>query len=63
MLGTGLCVITPSSIEPCARVTATDPFVRGYADEMFGTEPLGRRFGHAYLVRAFAGVCRRSSAT
>ncbi|MFN0249355.1 MAG: hypothetical protein ACKV2T_20890 [Kofleriaceae bacterium] len=32
------------------------PFLSGYAEQLYGTELMSRRFGNAYLVRALAGV-------
>ncbi|MGE0402696.1 MAG: hypothetical protein AB7T06_38690 [Kofleriaceae bacterium] len=38
------------------RGARVHPFISGYAEQLFGTELMGRRFDNAYLVRALAGV-------
>jgi hypothetical protein len=43
------------------RGARVHPFVSAYAEQLFGTELLGRRFDNAYLVRAMAGVALPST--
>jgi hypothetical protein len=43
------------------RGARVHPFVGGYAEQLYGTELMGRRFDNAYLVRALAGVALPST--